>query len=367
MGFALSKVGINVSGVTTSQVGAGIDHEFDFRYSNAGKVRAALKALARSINDANTAFMHTPARMVEVGEGFMSINACMNHGGAGGVSQSAAAAAGGGGTDDGDVNSNDNEDGYSQRNNATSNGRSSDINTAAAAAAPHTRVNRGLARDTFDSAQAWAAAMRNLRERDYQAYRGAVETEVLVKARDLSDKTDAVLSRGKAAEQSIGKHAARVRTVDGIEKKCATKGRDVSSDVDYSKAVAKRDEEDRIRTERRNSFHDAYEDLMADMQAFAVQSMDRYLDLTVAYNKEIVRVIDASGSTVEGQSPVHPEKPYYSNLSNGHDNHTESIDADIGGSDDGGESPTPSPSPTRTRVSSGSGLQVECHEPLSGH
>lgn len=285
------------------------DHEFDYRYNNTKTLRNNIQALVKSLHETNTSMMNTPARMVEVGESYMAINACMNHGGAGGVSQST------------------NKRGA--RCSVVSHPDEGE-NLSPEVGGGHTKINRQLAKESYNSAQAFSESMRKLKEKDYATYRTGVEADVIKKAEDILSRVDATLTLGKAAEAAANKHATAAKKVDGMESKAAKKGKDVSTNKKYPGAVTARDEAERDATAKKNAFHESYEDLMARTQEFSLQSMDRYLDLNVAYHKEFVRVIDASSSPTKsrslarGESPAPPTQTQKAKTPENHEPHSQS-------------------------------------------
>lgn len=243
--------------------------EFEFRYGNVKILRQGFKNLLRAINDANLAFLKSPNCLQCVADGFVSVSAALNHGGGGGV---------------GSIDSHCPDRRMDPEQNDYANGG-------------RTCLNREVAEDTFTSAQYFSNAMRRVREEDYVTYRTSVEEEILQRLRSSLAAAEGAASKGCTTQASLLRYARLNQEVEEMETKCTRKGKSPEAEKGYSAMKDKQSFAEGAYKTDLAIFNEQYEALMMASQEVIIGSMDRYLDLTVAYDDRFMSVIDTTGTS----------------------------------------------------------------------
>ncbi|KAG5478704.1 hypothetical protein LSCM1_06108 [Leishmania martiniquensis] len=252
-------MGNRVSIITSSrEEGRGINSEFQYRCGVLKRLKTSCKDLKRNVADAVAHMESTPQHLRGVGTGYLSLCACLKNGGAGGSSTRCLREAEGG------------ERGPSSRN----------------------VIDRQLANESFIGFQSFCDAMDDLKAGVCATFRNDIHERLTNQLEKLLSETEQVLALGKRTKGSMMRFSNATKAVSRYESEAANKGKDLSENKGYAKAVSDRNTKEGSFMADLETFNRRYEEVMVAAQEFCSSTTDIFLDSVVACYREFVTMLD---------------------------------------------------------------------------
>lgn len=253
-------MGNKLSNITVSKAdGKDINPEFEYRYETLKKLRESNKSLKKSVTAALTNMDSTPKCLREVGAGYAGMTACLSHGGTGGSTSRRQSRA----------------DGADQGGSKT-------------------KIDRDLADESYQMSQNFCNAMDDVKSGLCAKYRAEIQDKIAAELEKLSKATEQAIAQGKKTEDQMSRHGASRKSVKSMESAAAKKGKDVTANKSYAKAVSERDTKEKAYQSQLDGFDSRYEEVLVMYQEFCATTTDIFLDNVVNYYREMIKTLDYS-------------------------------------------------------------------------
>ncbi|KAG5478915.1 hypothetical protein CUR178_05496 [Leishmania enriettii] len=251
-------MGNKVSIINNSGDGTATGAELQYRHGVLKRLNASCKELKKSVADAVMHTESTPQHLRGVGTGYLNLCACLKHGGGSAGST------------------------HSLRQ----------VEGGERVAFSRSKVDRQLANESYMGFQSFCDAMDDLKAGACATFRAEIHEKFTKELGEMLADTKRALALGKKVKCSMSRFSNAAKLVSRQESAAASKGKDLSVNKSYTKAVSDRNAKEKEFTASLEAFNRQYEEVMAAAQEFCRSTTDVFLDSVVACYREIITMLD---------------------------------------------------------------------------